>query len=432
MPKRETLPKPSSNMTPGEGKPMEKPAVSIFVARGKEHDIISEVGLVGDTQRGSTAHFNVFYDSTLGTDGITISDAILQVCEADFVTLQGYFGGLTPGGLPFNIHVTTGSSGASHATCAATTLSVGALTDRSAAGVNMAYIAFMRSLVIAEEDEVFEDNLVNWNCGASNGEGLSRVLANAMYPGAEPPNFVSAPVWLDTPNIFTSQIRPDFVNVIDPTDVNYVSIGCSVLFLNWLHYQLDFSWKQIVLAGDVNLAQTYTNLTGRTDGFAQFKALLQTNFPVGSPSGVTSDNVFPLFERQSLGGSLSTSPSALSDGGVLHIFGIGVSPPNGIPNTLLHWWYDRKWNGPEDFDDGKWQSLSPSAITRGPGLLEVFGVGQSNELLHRSWDGKWNGPQSLGGSLSTSPSVITRGAGSNTPDVYGVGQSKELLHWSYG
>lgn len=149
----------------------------------------------------------------------------------------------------------------------------------------------MRSLVISEEDEVFEANFGHgWDCGASNGEALSRVLADAMYPGsyAMYPDCVSAPVWLDTPD------RPDFVNVTDPTDRNYVSIGCSVLFLNWLRYQLDFSWNQIVLAGAPILAQTYTNLTGRTDGLAEFKALLQAHYPEGHKSDVTSDNVFPL------------------------------------------------------------------------------------------------------------------------------------------
>ena len=37
------------------------------------------------------------------------------------------------------------------------------------------------------------------DCGAGNGEGLSRVLANDIYPGAEPSNFVSSASWLDAP-----------------------------------------------------------------------------------------------------------------------------------------------------------------------------------------------------------------------------------------
>ena len=67
-----------SNLTSGEGKPVQELSARIFVPHGKQQDIVSEVGLVGDTRRGSTAHFNVFYHSTLGTDGATISDAILR------------------------------------------------------------------------------------------------------------------------------------------------------------------------------------------------------------------------------------------------------------------------------------------------------------------------------------------------------------------
>jgi len=151
----------------------------------------------------------------------------------------------------------------------------------------------MCSLLVAEEDEVFEAFFGHgWGCGDSNGEGLSRILANEIYPNVEPPNFVSAPVWLDNG-------RPDYVNRTDATDTNYMSIGCSVLFLNWLHYQLNFSWKEIILAGAQTLAKTYKNLTGRTDGLERLKTLLQYHFPEGQPSGVTSDNVFPLSEPSS-------------------------------------------------------------------------------------------------------------------------------------
>ncbi len=256
---------------------------SIFMPRdAKEEDVASEAGLSGDTVHGSTEHFKVFYDSSLGNDGIRIADAILSVCEQDYLKLQEFFNGITPGGMPFNIHVTTGSNGASHPTCQSTQISIGA---RAASGVN---IPFMRSLLIAEEDEVFEGFFgQGWNCGFSNGEGLSRVLANELYPNVEPENFVSAPVWLDNG-------RPDYINTTDPTDTNYISIGCSVLFLNWLHYQLNFSWKQIILAGSPTLGETYENLTSRTDGLERFKSLLQIHYPEGQPSNVTSDNMFPL------------------------------------------------------------------------------------------------------------------------------------------
>ncbi len=148
---------------------------------------------------------------------------------------------------------------------------------------------FAISLVVAEEDEVFEAAVGRgWDCGASNGEGLSRVLANDMYPGVEPANFVSSPVWLDEPG------RPDWVTRTEPTDRNYVSIGCSVLFLNWLRFQLGFGWDQIIGAGAPTLAQLYQNLTGRMDALQRFKTQLEANFPSGTLSGLTTDQPYPL------------------------------------------------------------------------------------------------------------------------------------------
>jgi hypothetical protein len=143
--------------------------------------------------------------------------------------------------------------------------------------------------VIAEEDEVFEAAIgLGWDCGASNGEGLSRVFANDMYPGAEPADFRSASVWLNT------QGRPDYVDTTDPTDTNYVSIGCSVLFLNWLRFQLNYTWSQIIQAGAPTLAATYTNLTGQTDGWNQFAALIEANYPEGQTYDLGTDNPFPV------------------------------------------------------------------------------------------------------------------------------------------
>jgi hypothetical protein len=121
------------------------------------------------TQRGSTQHFNVYYEDSLGTNGPTLADAVLASCENDYTSLQDYFGGITPGGLPFSIYVVSGNFGAYHASCAATEChcAVFAGTDAN----------LVRMLVVAEEDEVFMANQnVGWDCGASNGEGLSRVL----------------------------------------------------------------------------------------------------------------------------------------------------------------------------------------------------------------------------------------------------------------
>lgn len=370
-----------------------------------------------DTNRGSTAHFTVNYDSALGADGVTLADAMLGSCEADYARLQGYFGGITPPGLPFLIHVTTDASGASHASCAGTEISVG---GRSAPGVDA---AFARALLVAEVDEVFMAAYGHgWDCGASNGEGLSRVLSNAMYPGAEPANFVSAPVWLDTAG------RPDFVTVTDPTDRNYPSIGCAVLFLNWLRDQLHFSWAEIVAAGAPTLAQTYTNLTGRTDALARFKGLLQAHFPEGTPSGLTTDNPFPLLSPtsawggyESLGGVILSDPVTVSWGpDRLDVFALGTD------SALWHrWWDGASWGG--------WESLGgvltspPTAAAWGPDRLDVFALGEDSALWHRWWDGAtWGGWESLGGTLTSPPCAVSWAPG--RLDIFGRGVDCALWH----
>ncbi|HVB07434.1 MAG TPA: hypothetical protein VNF00_00685 [Candidatus Acidoferrales bacterium] len=67
-----------------------------------------------------------------------------------------------------------------------------------------------------------------------------------------------------------------------------------MLFLNYLHYQLNYTWPQIVQAAGSTLEQTYAGLAGAPGGFAPFKALLDSHFPPGQPSGLTTDNPFPL------------------------------------------------------------------------------------------------------------------------------------------
>lgn len=186
--------------------------------------------------------------------------------------------GVTP--TSFNVLIAAGIGGAYHSSCSATDLYC------DASGVDVDHT---RMLVVAEEVEVFSAlQGLGWDCGASNGEGLSRALAATdLYPGSLN-GFNSAATWLDTPG------RPDYVNTNDPTDRNYVSTGCAVLFLNYLRYQLGYSWQAIVGAGGSTLRATYQSLTGSTDALTPFKALLQRRFPEGTPSGLTNDNPFPI------------------------------------------------------------------------------------------------------------------------------------------
>jgi hypothetical protein len=233
------------------------------------------------THAGGTAHFDVSYLTSLGQKGAALAAAILQDCERDYTTLQQAFGGITPQRLPFVVQITSDSTGASHSSCMGTDISVG---GKSAANVD-----FIRSLLVAEADEVFMANFGHgWDCGASTGEGLSRVLANDIYKGVEPTNFISSSVWLSL------NPRPNFVDHTDPTDTNYPSIGCSVLFLNWLRSQLNYSWAKIIGAGGATLAATYKNLTNKATGWDDFTAAINTKFPPGRKYNLATDNPFPL------------------------------------------------------------------------------------------------------------------------------------------
>jgi hypothetical protein len=170
-------------------------------------------------------------------------------------------------------------------------------------------------LIVAEEVEVFSAvQAAGWDCGASNGEGLSRVLATLLYR-AEIVGFASAASWLDTSD------RPDFVTTNDPTDRNYVSIGCAVSFLNWLNTALGYTWAKVVQSGGPTLGKTYTTLTGRTDAYAAFRKAVDAKYPVGRASGVTTDNPF----------AASATPGVLADatGATTSASEPATTPPRG-------------------------------------------------------------------------------------------------------
>ena len=230
-------------------------------------------------EAGATEHFVVTYLALLGERGEQLARGVLSMCESDFQQLRTWFGGLLPDGLPFHCLIVPGSFGAFHATCADTRLHLAAFDGNNAELVEM--------VNMAEVVEVFSAaQKVGWNCGASNGEGLSRVLSTELHP-TQLDGFATAADWLYSR-------RPNFVDRNDPTDQNPISIGCAVLFLNYLHYQLGYSWQDIVDAGRPTLAESYLALTGKSDGWRDFSSLLAAHYPPGTRADVTTDNVFPL------------------------------------------------------------------------------------------------------------------------------------------
>lgn len=240
----------------------------------------------GETLRGTTAHFQVFFANSLGNAGAMLADGVLAKCEQDFAQLQGFFGGLTPGGLPFKVHIQPGSNGASHAGCSATDLFCDAFNGNDS--------VLERMLVMAEADEVMmAAQNKGWNCGFSNGEALSRVQA-ADITGD---NFATASAYLNS-------ARQNFVRFNDQTDTNAASTGCGALFINFLRHQanfltfnLNFSLAAITQAGGPTLERTFMTLGGFEYCFESFKLLLELNFPSGKSVHIGGDNPFPLAFR---------------------------------------------------------------------------------------------------------------------------------------
>jgi hypothetical protein len=255
---------------------------------------------MGETLQGSTTHFKVFYASSLGVTGATLANGVLAKCEQDFTQLQGFFGGLVPGGLPFTIHIQPGSNGASHASCSATDLYCDSFQGTDT--------VLERMLVMAEADEVMmAAQNKGWNCGYSNGEALSRVLAFEITGE----NFATGSAWLNT-------ARQNFVRQNDPTDQHAASTGCAALFINWLRHQgsfqsfaLNHTLAQITQAGGATPEQTFIRLGGFEYCFESFKLLLEVNFPSGKPVSINQDNPFPL--------PMATVPMA----GLVHLQNIG-------------------------------------------------------------------------------------------------------------
>lgn len=237
---------------------------------------------------GGTPHFTVFcMPDLLPAGGNQVAASVLARCENDYTQLCNWFG-INPPALHFNVtlaglsHFLDGTGGAFHKSCDSPDIYCDVkLNPTIDAGVSSA-------LLVAEAVETFsaiQDK--GWNCGWTNGEGLSRVLACASYPNVLPAGYVTSYLWLDGN-------RLNFVDVNHRTDRNGESNGCAVLFLNWMCYQLGIGWDIITQAGGSTLAETYQRVTRRNDGWQRFSALMNRTYPPGQQSKLPTDNPFPL------------------------------------------------------------------------------------------------------------------------------------------
>lgn len=237
--------------------------------------------------RGTTAHFTISYDDVL-PNGITLADAVLAACEADRTTLAGlWIGTIAPSAI--QVTLVSGPGGASHG---GSNITCYVNNNTDAPGIV--------ALVVAEVDEIFMSVQKaalgkGFEPGFSHGEGLSRVLAAELHPSI-------AGRWGVCLNWLNSA-RADWVTNTFPSDTDGPSYGCASLFLNYLHYQLGFSWQQIIAAADNTLAVIAQNL-GVQNAYGDFSAVISRHFPAGTqvsanqlphdPEGFAIDNLFPL------------------------------------------------------------------------------------------------------------------------------------------
>jgi hypothetical protein len=116
-----------------------------------------------------------------------------------------------------------------------------------------------------------------WDCGFSNGEGLSRFCAEQETPAGTLSAFVTGPAWAQAG-------FPDWVTQTEQTDQDAVSTGCSIVYIYWMR-SLGYTIPQIVQAAGITLSANYQALTGQNSAYQDLLAAV-------SGLSVTSDNPF--------------------------------------------------------------------------------------------------------------------------------------------
>jgi len=246
-------------------------ATSVVQAHRQRHP-----ATLGQAKAGQTQNFIVFSDGTAAGDAA--AQAMLDSAEADYAATQVWFGGLTPPDLPFYVYADPNAGGAYHMSCAGTDVHV--LPDSVRAP----------GFLAAEIVEVFEAAINNgWDCGVTNGESLSRVLAFERHPEI-------AGEFNETEQDWWAQGHQDYVNDNSAGDTDQIAAGCGDLFLYYLHTQLTFDWTAVCGAGGQTLGATYQSLAGYdpVQGFNDFIAALTTIDQGGTLALPPSGNPFPI------------------------------------------------------------------------------------------------------------------------------------------
>src|SRR5262249_19540842 len=164
-----------------------------------------------------------------------------------------------------------------------------------------------RAVFVAEMAEVMMDRRnqatgkITWRADNSMGEALSTVCEALLHPegyyGANLGPRIAT--WLN-PQVRTHppavHYRHNSVEQREPTDGNYASFGCGILFLYYLVSQLGLPLPEVIAKGGATFEEAYRNLTGRSGAWKEFRSLLDLYFPEGLNNFFfpARDNLFPL------------------------------------------------------------------------------------------------------------------------------------------
>jgi hypothetical protein len=257
---------------------------------------------------GVTQHYNVGYDTSL-PNGTALTNGLLAQCEADFRLMQLWFGGIELRfAYPLNVQInnTSGNVNASWQCPSDFELLFSSPVVVNINSGTSPSIGDLRVMLVAEVSEMFMmaqnrgwfygQSLFQGGDEGSKGEGLSRFLAyQSTFVGGFKvlQEWGVVKQWLNPGSV---PFRSDFINN-NPDDNSFdATVGCTTLFMYYLHYQLGFGVPAIVNAAGSTLTSVYQNLTGQNgaDGWTPFINLINSHYPPGINYNPITDNLFPV------------------------------------------------------------------------------------------------------------------------------------------